>query len=110
MILKKGFTKAVPIVLVLTLVLAIPFTVFGESNNSYKMTGKIRGIDLNHQTIVIDVTLGSKMFTVGGPLAPDAKLTKNGEPAKLRDFSVDEQVTVIFHSTDQGHLIDRLMD
>ena len=57
----------------------------------------------------IDLPLGSQMFTVGGPLASDAKLTQNGQPAKLRDYSVNEQVTVIFHSTDQGHLIDRLM-
>jgi hypothetical protein len=109
MVLDKNFPKAVPIVIVLTLVLAFPFIVFGQAPNSYKMTGKIRGIDLIHQTIVIDVPLGSRMFTVGGPLAPAAKLTQNGQPAKLKDFSVNEQVTVIFHSSDQGHLIDRLM-
>lgn len=106
---KRNFSKTIPIVLVLTLALAFPFMVFGKAHNTYKMTGKIRGIDLNYQTIVIEVPLGATMFTVGGPLAPDAKLTKAGQPVRLSDFSVNEKVTVIFHSTDQGHVIDRLM-
>jgi hypothetical protein len=110
MMLKKNFSKTIPIVLVLTLVLVFPFLVFGKAHDAYKMTGKIRGIDLKHQTIVIEVPLGYQMFTVGGPLAPDAKLTRSGQPATLSDFSVNEQVTVIFHSTDQGHKIDRLMN
>ena len=49
---KRNFSKTIPIVLVLTLALAFPFMVFGKAHNTYKMTGKIRGIDLNYQTIV----------------------------------------------------------
>ena len=86
---KEKFFEAIPIVLFLTLVLVFPVTVFGDAHemNRYKMNGKIRGIDLNHQTIVIEVPLGSTLFTVGGPLASDAKLTRSGQPATLSDFS-----------------------
>ena len=110
MVLKKNFLKTIPIVVVLTLMMAFPLTVFGDAHemNRYKMTGKITGIDPAYKTIVIEVPLESQMFTVGGPLASDAKLFKEGEPALLADFVVGETVTVIFHSTDQGHVIDRL--
>ena len=110
MALRKNFSKPILIVFVLTLVLAFPFIVFGMAHDSYKMTGKITAIDLNYQTIVVEVPLENQRFTVGGPLAPDAKLMKNDQSAKLSDFSVNEKVTVIFHSTDQGHVIDQLMD
>jgi hypothetical protein len=103
---KTCFSKIIPMVLIFIFVLAFPFIVFGQS---YKMTGKITGIDLNHQTIVIEVPLGSQMFTVGGPLAPDVRLTRADKPVKLKDFHVDEIVTVVFHSTDQGHVIDRII-
>ncbi|MEJ2167616.1 MAG: hypothetical protein P8185_07025 [Deltaproteobacteria bacterium] len=109
MVKKKHFRKVIPVVLIVTLVLACPFAVFGKTQNSYKMTGKITAINHQYQTIVIEVPLGSQMFTVAGPLAPDAKLTKAGQPAKLSDFAVNETVTVIFHSTNQGHVIDRLI-
>jgi hypothetical protein len=102
----QNYPKAIPAVIVITLVLACPLSVLGQP---YQMTGKITSIDLNYQSIVIEVPLGSQMFTVGGPLASDAKLTKAGQSAKLSDFSVNEKVTVIFHSTDQGHVIDRLI-
>jgi hypothetical protein len=103
---RKNYSKVIAAIIVFALVLAFPLVVLGQS---YKMTGKITGIDLSYQTIVIEVPLGSQMFTVGGPLAPNAQLTKAGQPAKLGDFSVNEKVTVIFHSTDEGHMIDRLI-
>ena len=103
----QNYPKVIAAIIVFTLVLAFPHIILSQS---YKMTGKITGIDLNYQTIVIEVPLGSQMFTVGGPLASDANLTKGNQPAMLQDFNVGEKVTVIFHSTDQGHVIDRLMD
>ena len=96
-------------IIVLTLLLACPLIVFGQSHKSYKMTGKVSAVDLTHQTITIEVPLAAQMFTVAGPLAPDARLTKADKPATLKDFKVGERVTVIFHSNDQGHVIDRLM-
>jgi hypothetical protein len=73
------------------------------------MTGKISAIDLVYDTVVIEVPMEkSKMFTVGGPLASDARVIKDGQTAGLDDFKVGERVTVKWHSTPQGHVIDRL--
>jgi len=103
---KRRYPTIISIVIVLTLVLGGAFNVLSQS---YKMTGKITNIDKIYDTIVIEVPMGTQMFTVGGPLASDAKLTKGNRPALLSDFKVGEEVTVIFHSTDQGHVIDRLI-
>jgi hypothetical protein len=102
---RQSYSKAIPAVIVFMFVLACPLIVFGQS---YKMTGEISTINLNEQIIVVEVPLGSQMFTVAGPLAPDAKLTRDNQPAELKDFNVGEKVTVIFHSSDKGHVIDRL--
>jgi len=51
----------------------------------------------------------SKTFTVGGPLASDAELVKDNQAVGLNDFNVGEQVTVKWHSTPRGHVIDRLI-
>lgn len=105
MIKKKHFSKIVPLMLILTLVLAFPFLVFGQS---YKMTGKITAINLDYQTIVIECPMGTQMFTVAGPLASDARLTRADQTVNLKNFKLDEIVTVVFHSTGQGHVIDRV--
>jgi hypothetical protein len=105
----QNYPKTILAIIVFTLLLACPLIVFGESYKSYKMTGKISAIDLTHQTITIEVPLAAQMFTVAGPLAADARLTKANKPATLKDYNVGERVTVIFHSNDQGHVIDRLI-
>ena len=87
----------------LTTALAI---VFGMA---YLMTGKISAIDLAYDTVVIEVPMASKTFTVGGPLASDARMIKDDQTAGLDDFKVGEGVTVKWHSTPQGHVIDRLV-
>jgi hypothetical protein len=91
---------------VLTVLAAGPAIVFG---NTYLMTGKISAIDLAYNTVVIEVPMVSKTFTVGGPLAPDAMVIKDDQPTGLDDFKIGEQVTVKWHSTPQGHVIDRLV-
>jgi hypothetical protein len=45
------------------------------------------------------------LFTIGGPLSHDADLTRGGRPAKLEDFTVGDQVTVLWQTLDTGHLI-----
>jgi hypothetical protein len=102
---RHNYSKAISAAIVFTLLLACPLIVFGQS---YKMTGKISAVDLSNQTLVVEVPLGSQMFTVAGPLAADAKLTRANKPAMLKDFKVGEKVSVTFHSTDKGHVIDRV--
>lgn len=74
----------------------------------YKMSGEITAINTVHDTVVVEVPMGKKMFTVAGPLASDAKLMKNGRKANLSDFRAGEKATVTFHSNMDGHVIDSL--
>jgi hypothetical protein len=71
----------------------------------YEMRGKISAIDLTYDTVVIEVPLIGKTFTVGGPLAHDAVLERNDKPAQLSEFRIGEWVTVKWEHTEKGHLI-----
>ena len=106
MIKKRNLIKGVAMAIVLTFLLTAPAIVFAKT---YNMTGKITAIDLAYQTVVINCPVGSQIFTVGGPLAANAKLSKNNEMVSLNDFKVGERVAVKWHSTPQGHVIDRLV-
>lgn len=74
----------------------------------YLMTGKITAIDLNPKTVVIDIPMVGKIFTVGGPLSARAVLKKNSHAANLRNFVVGEKVKVKWRSTDEGHIIEMI--
>jgi hypothetical protein len=106
MIEKKSFVTVFVTAVVFAVLATAPTVVFGKT---YLMTGKISGIDLAYDTVVIEVPMVSKTFTVGGPLAADAEVIKDDQAASLGDFDVGEQVTVKWHSTPQGHVIDRLV-
>jgi len=106
MIGKKNFTMGIVMSVVLTVLIAAPTVVFADT---YLMTGKIAAIDLAYDTVVIEVPMVSKTFTVGGPLASDARVIKDDQTVGIDDFKVGEQVTVKWHSTPQGHVIDRLV-
>jgi hypothetical protein len=106
MIGKKSLVTVFVTAVVFALLVTAPAIVSGKT---YLMTGKITGIDLAYDTVVVEVPMVSKTFTVGGPLASDARMIKNDQTASLDDFNVGEQVTVKWHSTPQGHVIDRLV-
>ena len=78
------------------------------SNKVYLMTGKIKAIDQNFNTLVIEVPLAERVFTVGGPLDSGAVLRKGGKTAALSDFSVGERVNVKWRSTEKGHVIEMI--
>lgn len=71
----------------------------------YLMTGDITAIDLKYNTVVIEVPLAGKTFTVGGPLSSEAVLERGGQSATLADFQVGDRVTVKWEATGQGHVI-----
>jgi hypothetical protein len=106
MIEKKSLVTVLATALVVAMLVTAPMIVFAKT---YLMTGKITGIDLAYDTVVIEVPMVSKTFTVGGPLASDVRVIKDDQTASLDDFNVGEQVTVKWHSTPQGHVIDRLV-
>jgi hypothetical protein len=92
------------LILLISLFTAVAYA----ENKVYLMTGKVSGIDTAHNTVVIEVPLGSQMFTVGGPLDSNATLTKDGKSVSLQDFKVGERVKVRWRSTPEGHVIEAL--
>jgi hypothetical protein len=72
------------------------------------LSGKITAIDMAANTVVVEVPRGKQMFTLGGPLAPKAKLTKGGKSAKLANFKQGDQVIVSYKSTPKGPVIQSL--
>ncbi len=94
-----------------TLLLAVIFSFSFSGAQSwagekkYRMTGDITAIDLTHNTVVIEVPLAGKTFTVGGALSSEAILKRGGQSVGLADFQVGDRVIVIWEATEQGHLI-----
>jgi len=75
----------------------------------HTLTGSIKAIDLDYDTVVVDVPMGDQELTVGGPILENAELRKNGREADLNDFKVGDRVVVTWERTDQGVLIQRLV-
>lgn len=71
----------------------------------YQMEGDITAIDLEYNTVVVEVPLKGKMLTVGGALSPEAVLKKGGQVVSLSDFHVGDRVMVKWKLTEQGHTI-----
>jgi hypothetical protein len=71
----------------------------------YEMVGDIMAIDLEHNTVVIEVPLEKGMFTVGGPISARATLLKSNQSVGLSDFQIGERVVVKWEATEKGHLI-----
>ena len=71
----------------------------------YQMVGDITAIDLVHDTVVVEVPLVGKTFTVGGPLSSEAVLKRGGQSVNLVDFQIGDRVTVKWKLTKEGHLI-----
>jgi hypothetical protein len=71
----------------------------------FKMAGKIAAIDLDHNTVIVEVPVGERLFTVGGPLSPEAVLKRGGQSVGLADFRTGDRVTVTWEATERGHLI-----
>ena len=97
-------------VIFLTVVLTI--CLFGTQGTAgekiYQMKGEITAIESAYNTVVIEVPMGKRMFTVAGPLSSEAILKRGGQCVGLTDFVVGDQVTVKWKATDKGHIIEML--
>jgi hypothetical protein len=71
----------------------------------YTNRGEISGIDIDFNTVVVEIPVDGQLMTVGGPLVEDVELKKGNRPATLRDFTVGETVTVKWRYTESGHRI-----
>jgi len=95
----------------MTLVLAVMFFLSFSGGQAwaheriYRMSGDITAIDLKYNTVVVEVPLAGKTFTVGGPLSSKAVLKKDKRSVGLEDFRVGDRVTVKWEATEQGHII-----
>jgi hypothetical protein len=95
----------------MTLVLAVMFFLSFSGSQSwageriYQMSGDITAIDLDYHTVVVEVPLGEKTFTVGGPLSLKAVLKRDSKSVSLEDFRVGDRVTVKWEANEQGHII-----
>jgi hypothetical protein len=94
---------------VFSLVLAAALTVNAAASPVYTNQGTISGIDLTHDTIVVEVPVKGKQMTVGGPLVQDAKLMKGNRAVDLEDFKEGEKVWIEWQYTDQGHRVHSIM-
>ncbi|MGD2270977.1 MAG: hypothetical protein PVI06_11305 [Desulfobacterales bacterium] len=74
----------------------------------YTGQGEIAAINLKDDVVVVEIPVPHDSMTVGGPLAPHAKVTQGNQPASLADFEVGETVTVRWRVTERGHIIERL--
>ena len=64
--------------------------------------GKLTAVDLQYKAVVVEVPLNDQQLTVAGELVPNANVMKNGHMAELKDFSVDQSVTIEWMVTDHG--------
>ena len=105
--MKRHFRLATRKFFLILLISLFAVVAYAE-NKVYLMTGEVSGIDTTFKTVVIEVPLGEQMFTVGGPLDPNATLTKDGRSVSLKDFKVGDTVKVKWRSTPEGHVIEAL--
>ncbi len=106
---KQYIKVTLSVVLSLMMVITMVSITYASRVRVYEMEGRITAIDLNAQTVVVNVPMGRKnIFTVAGPLAKDAVLKRDHKKATLAEFRVGERVLVAWVSTYQGHLIKRL--
>ncbi len=73
------------------------------------MVGLITDINSKYDTVVVEVPMGHEMFTVAGPIHEKAVLKRNGRSVNLDQFQKGDRVTVRWHTTDSGHVIDALV-
>jgi len=106
MMKKSGCLIVVFLTVALTMCLFVTQGTAGEK--IYIMKGEITAIESAYNTVVIEVPMGKRMFTVAGPLSSEAILKRGGHRVDLTDFVVGDEVTVKWRATDKGHIIETL--
>lgn len=108
----KKSTKFVAFILTLFLVQLFIVVPAFSSTNTWVMTGKVSAIDHHYNTVVVNVLLAKgKIFTVAGPLAPNAVVKKADKIVSLNNIKIGDKVIVKFHNakTAQGPEITLLV-
>ena len=102
----KNYKKCRVIFLGLTLMGGLFMGQGTAAEMKYAMRGHIAAIDMAHSTVVIEVPIGKKSFTVGGPLDPRAVLQKGERPAELDVVLPDGPLPV--ERVESHHLVDAI--
>lgn len=100
---RSGYVTALVLTVIFSFSIACGHSWAGE--RIYQMTGDITAIDLEYNTVVVEVPLAGKSFTVGGPLSSEAVLRRDAQTADLSDFHIGDRVIVRWKATEQGHVI-----
>ena len=80
-----------------------------EEAKVYSMSGRIAAIDMDADTIVVEVPIkGNETMTIGGPVIDDARLQKDGRQVDLDEFEVGDWVKVTWQKTAETLLIQEL--
>ena len=64
-------------------------------------TGKVTALE--EETIVVDVTMGKVVMTVGAVVSPDTKIMKKGKKITLHDIKVGDKVRIKWVVYENGH-------
>ncbi|MGD2126108.1 MAG: hypothetical protein PVG99_08520 [Desulfobacteraceae bacterium] len=105
--MKKSSHRFLAILAGLLWLFVLGFQVTAAEEN-YIMMGEIKAIETASKTVVVEVPVGNRLYTVGGPLSARAVLRKGGHLANLFDFAAGDKVTVHWKKTDTGHIIEAL--
>jgi len=106
----EHFNKTILLLLIFCLVGTFVIPTMSTAAETYKMKGKITAIDTKDNTVVVNVRMEKgKIYTVAGPLAPNAVLKKGKKSdVMLKDFNVGESVIVEWEVTSNGHIVKQL--
>ena len=81
---------------------------YAQAEDPYEIQsarGKLTAVNLDWDTVVVEVPVAGKQLTVAGELAAGANVTKNKQLADLKDLVLNETVKVTWRVTDKGHNI-----
>jgi hypothetical protein len=89
--------------------LILIFSLYGAQSwareRVYQMRGEVTAIDLQYNTVVVEVPMAGSLATVGGPLSTGAVLERAGKSVDLASFKVGDRVLVKWKVTEEGHVI-----
>lgn len=102
----KSIQKVVPIFFFI-LIFAPPLVASSPDNEGSILTGQgeLINLDLEHQSVVVEVPLNGRVYTVAGRLSPETLVRKNDLATDLSAFKVGDSVKIGWRKTQKGHHI-----
>ena len=105
--MKKLFFLLLLVIALALVSILLPSDSSGEAAPAFKQ-GEISGIDPETLSYVVEVPMGSRLYTVGGKLSVDAVLKKGKTKGLPKDFKVGDIVKIGWGKNRRGHIIKYL--